>query len=175
MTLVKSLNGQTAEAFDLILEKKYAMAILQERKTIEWRKWSKFYTSRFFKRVSPEVEPKKINVIHFHDYNTSWFLDVQITTPAGVYLLDEDRLADFLEFCHDYENAALCRKNTQEGKSYSDCGCVIMIPIWGIINTNLCPLSDLANNKFVKLQDHIKPWDFQMNLSDDDNRYLKPW
>lgn len=175
MTTVTSLDGSKGEAFDLIMEKKFAFAILQEKKTIEYRKWSKFYTSRFFKRVTPEVVPKEINLVHFHDYNQTWFLDVQITAAAGIYLLDEDRLAAFFDCCHEYEMAATCRKNTAEGKSYAESDCIIMMPIWGIINTNLCPLSDLVNNKFVKLQDHIKPWDFQMNLSDEDNRYLKPW
>jgi hypothetical protein len=172
---VKALNGDTAEAFDLILEKKYAMAILQEKKTVEYRKWSKFYTSRFFKRLSPEVENKEINVVHFHDYNNTWFLDVQITAPTGIYLIDEGGIADFLEYCKEYDMAALLRRNREQDLSYEEAGLIIMIPIWGIINTNLCPLSDLANNKFVKLQDHIKPWDFQMHLSDEDNRYKRPW
>lgn len=161
--IITALNGQTAEAFDLIMKKEYAMAILQEKKAIEYRDYSSYYTKRLFDNPK-ELEPKPINVIHFHDYNKTWFLDVQITCAAASYLNEE--FLPILEKYHELGMIEQCKAN--KGLKLNETPICCFMPIVGIINTNLVNLSDLAQNKFIPLQEGILPWDFQM--SDDYHR-----
>lgn len=156
--IITALNGQTAEAFDLIMKKEYAMAILQEKKAIEYRDFSNFYLKKFFENPK-DLVPKKINVIHFRDYSGKWFLDVQ-TTCAAVSYLNED----FIPILEDYNELGMieqCKAN--RGKKLSETPLVCFLPIVGIINTNLVDLSTLCNNEFTPLLEGIAPWDFQNN------------
>lgn len=160
---IKALNGQEAEAFDLIIRKKFALDIIGEKKAVEYRDYKLHYLRRFFNNLKT-LEEKPINVVHFHDYNNSFFLDVQITQACAGYL-DNDAIA-LLEKYHELQMVEVCKKNTTLADD--DKPIVCMLPIVGIINTNLVSLSVLASNRFIPLQDDIKPFGF--HLKDDWHR-----
>lgn len=81
-------NGRRAAAFDLVLTKQNAYAIMTGAKTIEFRKFSEFYIKRLAivtkdgKKqdisTDKEYQGRPIHCIHFHDYNQTWSLDVAI-------------------------------------------------------------------------------------------------
>lgn len=115
------VNGKQVEAYDLLMRKEHALDIIAGKKTLEIRAFSDHYYKMFTdkkaveenKRLQKEgrddecVEPVRIDVqyIHFHNYNNSWTLDVEIDS-LGTCLMSEDEikwLADEFDF-HDYDN-----------------------------------------------------------------------
>ena len=89
---VERIIAEPIKVLNLIMKKEFAKQILEGTKEIEWRVFSPFYESRLiddkvleFKSlhldndditycVSDIRHPK---VIHFHNYNNSWMLDVE--------------------------------------------------------------------------------------------------
>lgn len=89
---VETIIAEPIKVLNLIMKKEFAKQILEGTKEIEWRVFSPFYESRLiddkvleFKSlhldndditycVSDIRHPK---VIHFHNYNNSWMLDVE--------------------------------------------------------------------------------------------------
>lgn len=116
-------NGKSYEAHDLLMKKKFALDIIEGRKTVEVRSFTDHYISRFLdkevmkgneklkrKMDDPdwENEFKDIWCIHFHDYNNSWYLDVAIET-VGMCIVDsqdiERLMAEYPGFSDLLEDA----------------------------------------------------------------------
>lgn len=115
------------ECLDLIMRKEFAQEILAGNKTVELRAGSDHYGRRLmdlevFKFISdhaddPDVRDcvysvKKVKTIHFHNYNNSWFLDVEcvhndVTTVAMENVLpihQEFGCQELVDMAKDFEN-----------------------------------------------------------------------
>ena len=115
-----NVNGKEVEAYGLKMKKENALEIIAGKKTLEIRSFNPFYCRMFTDKEQLEkntklreegrgdecIEPiKNVQYIHFHDYNNSWFLDVQID-EAGISTMcqeDVEMLAEDFDF-HDYDN-----------------------------------------------------------------------
>lgn len=115
-----NINGKEVEAYDLLMKKENALDIISGKKTLEIRAFSNHYSMMFTdfeqleknKKLREEgndddcIEPLKgIKYVHFHNYNNSWTLDVQIDEIGLSSMCQEDieDLADGFDF-HDYDN-----------------------------------------------------------------------
>lgn len=147
MVQITDDKGNKAQAFDLILTKDNAYAILSGRKTIEFRKYSDFYISRFCPpklakdlkagRKDLKFETIPCFFVHFHDYNNTWSLNVAIEavdfwamTQKAVPYLHEHK-------CFEMDN--LIAENEIKGlKPFDeDMQWVFCLPIAALINTTL--------------------------------------
>lgn len=124
-----TVNNQQVEAYDLLLQKKYALDIVLGKKKIEVRSFSDHYISRFLdKEVMKRNDANNrkpfdddyeneiredVHYIHFHNYNNSWYLDVEIE-GIGMCVVDsqdiEPLAADFPEMAAYLPDA---RKNDE--------------------------------------------------------------
>lgn len=86
--------AEDVECLNLIMKREYAEQILRGEKPLEFRAYSPFYIKRL---VDPAVSDyigahiddddvvmfcndiRQVKKIHFHNYNNSWFLDVECT------------------------------------------------------------------------------------------------
>ena len=98
------------EVFDLIMRKEYAKDILSGEKKVEIRKCSDRYMNRLTDKAveawmtehrdeaGMDMEAfnefmnatRPVNKIHFHDYNKSWFVDVECTENALIGITREN-------------------------------------------------------------------------------------
>lgn len=143
MAIIKDVFGNYGEAFNLILQKKYAYDILKGIKRIEFRDFfSDKLCSIFFKETkntkSPDFfKPRDIFCIHFHDYSNTFFLDVSIEAVDVTAVHPDNR-----EYFHQYGHHELDAEMDEveaAGLSPKDkkVRWFITLPITGIINTNL--------------------------------------
>ena len=107
-----NVNNQQVEAYDLLLQKKYALDIIQGKKKIEVRSFSDHYISRFLdKEVMKRNDANNrkpfdddyeneiredVQYIHFHNYNNSWYLDVAIE-GIGMCVVDSQDIEPLAE------------------------------------------------------------------------------
>jgi len=114
------------DSLDLIMRKEYAEEILRGEKPLEFRPYSKFYVRRLVDQEAnnyinaniddDEVQAfcndiRPVKMIHFHNYNNSWFLDVEcvydsvfsITKDDIKMLQDEYGVHDFDDDLEYYE------------------------------------------------------------------------
>ena len=87
------------DKLNLIMRKEFALEILSGKKTVEFRAYSPHYRQRLYdKEAGDYVEAhaddeefiegmlkydpilRMVKSIHFHNYNNTWFLDVEVTT-----------------------------------------------------------------------------------------------
>jgi hypothetical protein len=110
---------QDIECLNLIMRKEYAEQILAGTKKLEFRDYSDFYIKRLIdKKVSEYIgahvdedetflfcnDIRQVKKIHFHNYNNSWFLDVECTFN-DVFCINKHDI-EFLQKeygCHDYD------------------------------------------------------------------------
>ena len=120
-------KGEQVEAYDLIMKKENALAILNGTKTVEIRPFTPSYSEKFtdFDQLEKNEKLREeghedqcqppyrtdIGFIHFRNYNNSWSLDVAIDelgmtemTEEGVRFLSEEfGFHDYDEEWQQYE------------------------------------------------------------------------
>lgn len=141
------------ERLDLIMKREYAQQIAEGKKLVEIRSYSEFYRNRLYDKAVLDYEDKHwddelmklqmldfndsvraVKTIHFHDYNNSWFLDVECIENNTVvvnddqvgYLQDEFGFHDF-----DEELAGLNKRKAKERPIF------FYFAIGKIVGTNL--------------------------------------
>lgn len=114
------------EVLNLTMIRKNAKEIVEGKKKVEYRVYSDHYIGRMFDRNVLDfmknhegdevvqqaiddgiVDPlRMVMSIHFHDYNNSWYLDVDVSANDSISLKKEDM--DFLHAeydSHDLDSA----------------------------------------------------------------------
>lgn len=106
MAKYQAPEPKVIEVLDLIMRKEYAKAILSGEKKVEIRDFSDHYLNRLTdKAVSAWMEEHRdkegmdmeafdefmnelrpVLKIHFHNYNNSWFLDVECTENSFIVI-----------------------------------------------------------------------------------------
>lgn len=108
------------ECLDLIMKKVYAEQILAGTKKLEFREYKDFYIRRIIDGDVQEYihehnddddvltfcnDIRQVKTIHFHDYNKSWFLDVECTYNDAFSITKEDICMLNEKYgCHDYDD-----------------------------------------------------------------------
>lgn len=99
--------SEPIERLDLVMKREFAEAILRGEKTVEYRDYSQHYCSRLYDSKVTGYEShiadedmddfvdfarplRKVESIHFHDYNNSWFLDVKVEDNWTVSVVREE-------------------------------------------------------------------------------------
>ena len=108
------------ECLNLIMKREFAEQILAGTKKLELRAYSKHYVSRLIdKEVSDYIQMhidndevmafcndiRQVKRIHFHNYDNSWFLDVECEFNDVFSITKKD--IEFLQNeygCHDYDD-----------------------------------------------------------------------
>ena len=93
------VNGKEYEAYDLVMRRENAQAIIDGKKTVEIRSFNGHYMSLFYEKekrknfdpsdMNAEEPFKDIKFIRFHNYSYSWYLDVRID-EIGSVILDKE-------------------------------------------------------------------------------------
>lgn len=123
------------ECLNLIMRREFAEEILSGKKRVEIRSYSQHYVDRLYDKDVLDYEDKHwddevmrmqmldfndsvrgVKKIHFHNYNNSWFLDVECIENNTVVVNDDQvgYLQD--EFgCHEFDEE-LSRLNKRKAK-----------------------------------------------------------
>lgn len=127
---------QPVECLNLIMRKEFAQEIVDGKKTVEIRAYSKHYTERLYDQKVLEYEKRHwddeemrqgileftdsirpVKKIHFHNYNNTWSLDVSCVENGTVIVNDEQvkYLQDEYD-CHEFDEMLedLNRKKTSD-------------------------------------------------------------
>lgn len=78
------MDNKKDKVLDLPMRKCFALQILKGEKTREYRWWSDHWANRLCEFNDPNdpnmmTDIKHFDRAHFHPYNKSWWLDVEIT------------------------------------------------------------------------------------------------
>lgn len=113
-------KAKEIDTLSLVMKKEFAKKIIAGTKKLEYRAYSPFYISRLIdKDVAKYIQDnidndevvtfcndiRQVNKIHFHDYNNSWHLDVEIDFNDAFMLRKDD--VEYLqkEFdAHEWDN-----------------------------------------------------------------------
>ena len=111
---------QDIECLDLIMKKVYAEQILAGTKKLEFREYKDFYVKRLidpdmFDYIRSHIDDdnvvmfcsdiRQVKKIHFHDYNKSWYLDIECDFNDVFSINKKD--IEYLQKkygCHDYDD-----------------------------------------------------------------------
>ena len=111
--------AEDVECLNLIMKKVYAEQILAGTKKLEFREYKDFYIKRLIDRNVADYIRANINnedvltfcndirhvkKIHFHDYNKSWYLDIECT-QVGVFSITKQDIENLHKNygCHDFD------------------------------------------------------------------------
>ena len=112
--------AKEVECLNLIMRREYAEQILAGTKKLEFRAYSNFYVNRL---IDPDVadyigahidddevvmfcnDIRQVKKIHFHNYNNSWFLDIECDYNDAFSITEHDisYLQDRYD-CHDFDD-----------------------------------------------------------------------
>lgn len=106
-------TAEPIQRLDLIMKREWAEKILSGTKKVEFRDYTDYYCKRLFDskviayiennksneaikaQIGNFVNPlRRVNSIHFHNYNNTWFLDVEVTHNDFMRITKAD--VDFL-------------------------------------------------------------------------------
>lgn len=145
-----TVDNQQVEAYDLLLQKKYALEILSGKKKIEVRSFSDHYISRFLDKEAmkrneakgltmfdegAESEFNAIDFIHFHNYNNSWYLDVAIES-IGMCVVDSQDIEPLAEEFDDFKDYIADAKENDKLPE-AERPMIFYIELAEIVSTNL--------------------------------------
>ena len=141
------------ECLNLIMRREFAEEILAGTKTVEVRSYSKHYAERQYDKDVLAYEDKHwddelmrlqmldfndsvraVKKIHFHNYNNTWFLDVECIDNNTVLMVDEQvRYLQNEYDCHEFDEelAELNKRKAEYRPMY------FYFAIGKIIDTNL--------------------------------------
>ena len=127
-------RSEPIKCLNLIMKKEFAEAILKGEKTVEFRAYSKHYMDRLYDKdlmdygeanipdedmddfVDFARPLREVEKIHFHNYNNTWFLDVECIDNWTVVVTNEG-VADLkAEFGCDELDDMLADLNKQKAK-----------------------------------------------------------
>ena len=113
-------EAEDIECLNLIMKRVYAEQILAGTKKLEFRAYKPFYIKRL---IDPKVanyiqehiddedvltfcsDIRQVEKIHFHDYNNSWYLDVECKFNDAFSITKEDvKQLHKVYDCHDYDD-----------------------------------------------------------------------
>lgn len=112
-------EAKPIECLNLLLRKEFAKQILSGEKTVEFRAFSEHYSDRLLDKdagnwIQAHIDDeealffanhvRKVNKIHFHNYNNTWTLDVECAANDYVAVIDKD--VKFLQDnfdCHELD------------------------------------------------------------------------
>lgn len=112
-----SVNGQQVEAYNLLMKKEFAQVILNGQKKVEFRSFSDHYCRMFIdeevarKNKEAGLKPgdekfdfglRDTQYIHFHNYNNSWYLDVEVA-GIGMCVVDSYDISSLAEDFDDFK------------------------------------------------------------------------
>ena len=118
------------ECLNLIMKREYAEQILAGTKKLEYRSYSKHYVTRLIDRDTADYirmhindedvltffnDIRQVKKIHFHNYNNSWFLDVECTFNDAFSITKDD--IEFMQAkygVHDFDDDLAYFEKTQE-------------------------------------------------------------
>lgn len=147
MSAITTGKGVQVEAFDLIMRKENAWDIINGKKYLEIRALSPFYIKRFLVQKGSiddtldAFETKDVHAVHFHDYNSSWYLDCHL---FDVTMLDTHPLCSPILHalkCQDFDTEI--EENERNGVKEDDTTFFFGLVIDGILGTNLCAPSEI--------------------------------
>lgn len=164
---ITDIQGNSAEAYDLIMRKEFAWQILRGEKPFEFRSVSRFYVQKFLKpkysrtKSLDDVETRKYNYVHFHDYGNTWFLDVRIDGIG--YIKPHPTTLPFLHErnCHELDEVAQQYASLKENDP--ELPLLFFIEIAEVLNTSLAPLSDIQRDGKIKVDPVIPSGSRQHN------------
>lgn len=181
-------EAKDVECLSLIMRREYAEQILRGEKPLEFRQYSEFYVKRL---IDPDVadyigahidddevvvfcnDIRQVKNIHFHNYNNSWFLDVEcdfndafsITKHDIEFLQNKYGVHDFDDDLKLMEKANL-PQNERPWLFYFVCG--------KVLDTNL--EMKPKEEEFVELcggKTIIDPINVEIIKGEDDGKILK--
>lgn len=147
-------TAEDIEVLDLVMCKKYALEILEGKKTVDFRFCNRVYYERLYdkkvldfldKHKDDEevqlalekgfVEPLRIvRTIHFHNYANDWYMDIECTANEIMALIPRD--IEFLQEtynCHEWDE--LLAKAEAENKRERTCS--FWFALGKVLGTNL--------------------------------------
>lgn len=141
------------DCLNLIMKKEFAEEILQGKKTVEFRVYSKHYRDRLYdKETGDYIEAHSeddefiegvqeygpslrfVRKIHFHNYNNTWYLDVEVKSNDVCTVTKDDVHFMQEEFnCHELDEEL----EYFEKKKISERPLLFYFALGNVIDTNL--------------------------------------
>lgn len=146
------------KVLNLIMRKEFAEAILRGEKKVEIRSFSDHYYNRLTDkkvdrwmsehRDDPNIDPeafeefmcatRPVGMIHFHNYNNSWYLDVKCEANALIALLRPN--VEYLQQrydCHEFDELLADFEKKDKGKEVVERPLFYYFGLGEVIDTNL--------------------------------------
>lgn len=137
--------------FNLLMRREFAEQILAGEKKLELRDASDFYISRFLIEENGEyyMKPDK-NALHFHNYNNSWFLDVEFTDLVLLEVTSKNIKKIQKEGYHEFDE--MLEEVKQDEKNNIEPSYLFYFKLGKVIDTDLHKKQDVNQPKRKKKQ-----------------------